>query len=89
MRWKETEAQPLQFEDSVQVRSLSSGWFLYFLDLSAFTLISVSRFLLLDQLEFALHSCKLYTLAGEWLASLCDFFPMDWTGQSDANKMNR
>lgn len=41
-----------QFDDSVQVRSLSSGWFLlYFLDLSAFPLISDSRFFVIRSIR--------------------------------------
>ena len=43
----ETGSCPLWSEDSVEVKGLSSGWLLYFSDLSAFTPISDSGFLLL------------------------------------------
>ena len=42
----ETGSCPVWSEDSVEVKSLSSGWLLYFSDLSSFTLISDSGFLL-------------------------------------------
>ena len=42
--WRQNFAS-LQFENSVEVKSLSNEWLLYFSDLSVFTLID-SRFLL-------------------------------------------
>ena len=42
---------PLWSEDLVEVKSLSNGWIFYFSDLSAFTVISDTRFLLLRSLR--------------------------------------
>lgn len=47
---------PIRFEDSVEVRSLSSGWQIYFFELSAFTMISDSKFLLLRPIRACVPS---------------------------------